>query len=255
MTSPELLVLVVAFFLTSALSVVTGSTSLITVPLLLQFGVEPRTAWATNMFALVWMSAGGVLPFLKSPALDRQSLRPLIALTLCGSILGALLVLLVPARAVPLIVAYAMIGVAVFSTLYRNAGVVKATVPPTRTAELTAYALTFLLGIYGGFFSGGYVTLLTAVYVALLGATFVEAVATTKLINIFSSLVATLIFMWQGLVDYRLGAILGAAMFAGAMVGGQVAVRLGDRWLRRIFLTAVWALALKALLYDVRESR
>lgn len=255
MTDTELLVLAAAFFLTSAISVVTGSTSLITVPLLLQFGVEPRTALATNMFALTWMSAGGTLPFLRSPALDRGRLPALIALTVCGSVLGALLVLLVPARAVPLVVAAAMIGVALFSTFYRDAGVSRPTEAPTRAAEYAAYALTFLLGIYGGFFSGGYVTLLTAVYVGLLGATFVEAVATTKLVNVFSSLVATLIFMWQGLVDYRLGILLGAAMFAGALVGGRVAVRMGDRWLRRIFMTAVWALALKALLYDVREKR
>jgi uncharacterized protein len=255
MTDMQLLALAAAFFLTSAVSVITGSTSLITVPLLLQFGIEPRTALATNMFALTWMSAGGALPFLRSSALDRRRLPTLIVLTLCGSVLGALLVLLVPARAVPLIVAAAMIGVAVFSTFYHDAGVARPVEPPTRTAEYAAYVLTFLLGVYGGFFSGGYVTLLTAVYVGLLGATFIEAVATTKLVNVFSSLIATAIFMWQGLVDYRLGLILGAAMFVGALVGGRVAMRLGDRWLRRIFMTAVWALALKALLYDVRERR
>lgn len=133
--------------------------------------------------------------------------------------MGALLVLLVSARAVPLIVAAAMIGVAVFSTFYRDAGLPRPADPPTPAAEYAAYALTFLLGIYGGFFSGGYVTPLTAVYVGLLGAKYVEAVTTTKLINVFSSLIATLIFMWQGLVDYRLGAILGAAMFAGALAG------------------------------------
>jgi hypothetical protein len=43
------------FFLTSAISVVTGSTSLITVPAMLQFHIEPRTALATNMFALTFM--------------------------------------------------------------------------------------------------------------------------------------------------------------------------------------------------------
>ncbi len=54
--------------------------------------------------------------------------------------------------------------------------------------------MTFILGIYGGFFSGGYVTLLTAAYVMLFRMTFVEAIATTKFINIFSSLIATIIF-------------------------------------------------------------
>ena len=106
-------------------------------------------------------------------------------------------------------------------------------------------------GIYGGFFSGGYVTVLTALYVVLFRMNFLEAIATTKLVNIFSSGIATVIFMWHGLVDYRLGVILGLTMFAGALIGARFAIRLGNEWLRRVCLTAVWLLGLKMLLYDV----
>ena len=111
-------------------------------------------------------------------------------------------------------------------------------------------ALTFLLGIYGGFFSGGYVTLLTAAYVALFRMTFVQAIATTKVANVFSSAIATAVFMRHGLVNYRLGIILGVTMFTGALFGARFAIRIGNLWLRRIFLAAVWALGLKALLFD-----
>ena len=93
------------------------------------------------------------------------------------------------------------------------------------------YAAAFALGVYGGFFSGGYVTLLTAADVALFGMTFVEAIGVTKLTNVFSSLVATLVFMWRGLIDYRLGLLLGAAMFVGALAGGRPATRLSNLWL------------------------
>src|ERR1700685_4175514 len=92
------------FFLTSAISVVTGSTSLITVPAMLQFHIEPRVALATNMFALTLMSAGGTLPFLRSSAVNRSRLPLLVGLTLLGSIIGAFLLLRVPTRAVPMIV-------------------------------------------------------------------------------------------------------------------------------------------------------
>jgi uncharacterized membrane protein YfcA len=80
--------------------------------------------------------------------------------------------------------------------------------------------------------------------------TFIQAISTTKMVNVFSSLVAVLVFMWQGLVDYRLGVLLGAAMFAGAFIGGYVTLRLSNVWLRRVFLTAVIILALKLMLYD-----
>lgn len=215
-----------------------------------QFGIEPRVALATNMFALTFMSVGGTLPFLGTGTIKRRRLLLLITLTLAGSVLGALLVLVVPLKAVPLIISVSMIAIAVFSLANRNAGVVPAEGEASGAAEFAGYATTFLLGIYGGFFSGGYVTLLTAAYVALFRMTFAEAVSVTKLINIFSSLVATLIFMWRGLVDYRLGIILSVAAFAGAIIGARLALKLDNVWLRRIFLASVVVLALKTLLYD-----
>ncbi|MGA3008991.1 MAG: sulfite exporter TauE/SafE family protein [Terracidiphilus sp.] len=255
MAGTQVFWLMVIFFLTSAISVVTGSTSLITVPAMLQFHIEPRTALATNMFALTFMSVGGTLPFLRSPDVDRRRLPLLIALTLLGSVLGAFLLLRVPTRSVPMIVSVAVIAVAAFSVFYRKSGMQESAITPSTGAEIAGFTLTFLLGIYGGFFSGGYVTILTAVYVAVFRFTFVEAIATTKLMNIFSSAVATGVFMWHGLVNYRLGLILGATMFVGALVGARFAIRIGNLWLRRIFLTAVWALGLKALVFDVWRTQ
>ena len=33
-------------------------------------------------------------------------------------------------------------------------------------------------------------------------------------------------FMWHGLVDYRLGLILGVTMFVGALVGARLAIKV-----------------------------
>jgi len=107
--------------------------------------------------------------------------------------------------------------------------------------------LTFLLAIYGGLYSGGYVTVLTAVLVAFGGLSFTNSIAATKAINVFSSGIATLLFMWQGLVDYTLGIILAVTMFVGAFAGAHYATRLNEMWLRRIFLATVFILAIKTL--------
>lgn len=250
MTILQLFLLISIFFLTSIISVVTGSTSLITVPAMFQVGIEPRTALATNMLALTFMSVGGTLPFIGKSAIDHRRLPLLIVLTLAGSILGALLVLSVPSKAMPPLISILMIAVVGFSFANRDAGAVKALGKPSRIMEIVGYAATFVLGIYGGFFSGGYVTLLTAAYVTLFRMTFVEAIANTKLINIFSSLVATLIFIVRGIVDYKLGIILSITMFIGGTIGSHFALKLSNIWLRRIFLSTVVALALKTLLFN-----
>jgi uncharacterized protein len=244
--TPKLLLLIAVFFLTSAISVVTGSTSLITVPVMIQFGIEPHVAVATNMMALVFMSIGGSLPFVRKGVLHRRRLPVSIAITILGSALGALLLLEVPMRALQLVIALAMVVVAVFSMVKRNGAASE--VPVSRRRELVGYGVTFLLATYGGFFSGGYVTLLTAAFVVLFGMTLLQSVATTKLINVFSSTVATAVFMSRGVVDYKLGSILGITMFVGAMVGGHTAMKLSHVWLRRIFVAAVLVLAFKMIL-------
>ena len=90
--------------------------------------------------------------------------------------------------------------------------------------------------------------MLTAAFVLLFGMTFLQAVATTKVINVFSSGVATLVFIWRGVVDLNLGIILGAFMFLGALLGGRISLLLSTVWLRRIFIAAVLGLAAKLLL-------
>jgi hypothetical protein len=115
-------------------------------------------------------------------------------------------------------------------------------------ALAAGYAATFLLAIYGGFFSGGYVTLLTVAFTVFLGMTFLQAIATTKVINVFSSAVATLVFVYRGVVDLKLGIGLGIVMFLGALLGSRLTLLLSTIWLRRIFIAAVVCLAIKMLI-------
>lgn len=112
---------------------------------------------------------------------------------------------------------------------------------------MIGYTLTFALAVYGGFFSGGYVTLLTAVFTIWFHMTLVESIAATKLMNVFSSLVATGVFAWRGLVDFKLGLLLGVSAFAGGLLGAKIALKLNALWLRRIFVLAVLALAVSML--------
>lgn len=244
MPLPKLLALVVAFFLTSVISVVTGSTSLITVPVMIQCGIEPHAAVATNMFALIFLSAGGLAPLWRSQNLPSSRLPLMTTLTVLGSVGGAMMLNSVPVVSLRLIIAVLTIAVALFSLARRDLGSSAASQSaPSGSKEVIGYMLTFALAVYGGFFSGGYITLLTAVFTIWFHMTFVESIAATKLMNVFSSLVATGVFAWRGLVDFKLGLLLGVSAFVGGTLGAKIALKLNALWLRRIFVLAVLALA------------
>lgn len=246
MSTTALVLLILLFFLTSAVGVVTGSNSLVTVPVMFQFGIEPRVAVATNMFGLTFMAIGATIPFLGKGVIDRPKMPKLLILTLIGSVIGAALVGLITGGGIKIIVSVSMLVVTVFTLWKRDAGVAK-TETISSNAVLLGYVLTFLLGIYGGLYSGGYVTILTASFVAFFGMTFTEAVANTKLINVFSSSAASAIFAYQGLIDYKIGIILAVTMFSGAYLGAHFVTKLNDAWLKRIFIATVLILAVKTI--------
>ena len=245
-----LILLIILFFVTSIIGVVTGSNSLITVPVMFQFGIDEKVAVATNMFGLTFMSIGGTIPFVRQRKIDYRKVSPLIILTIVSSALGAMLVGWIANESLKLVVSLAMIAVALFTLFKRDTAPTDKDI--SQGAFVLTYILTFLLGIYGGLYSGGYVTILTAVCVAFFGMSFTVAVGSTKLINVFSSVVATAIFMWQGLVDYKLGIILGVTMFVGAYIGAHYAAKMNEVWLKRIFLGTVFLLAIKTL-YDLSD--
>ena len=114
MTAIDLVILIVVFFVATAIGVVTGSNSLVTVPLMFELGIDPKEAIATNMFGLTFMALGATVPFYKEGLIDAKKLGPLTILTVFGSIGGALLVGYVSSAWIPTIVSIAMIAVAFF---------------------------------------------------------------------------------------------------------------------------------------------
>ena len=115
MSLSNLIILAALFFLTSVVGVVTGSNSLVTVPVMFQFGIDEKIAVATNMFGLTFMAIGGTIPFVRQGSLDVRRLSPILAVTVIGSAIGAMLVGLITNEAVKVIVSIAMIVIVVFT--------------------------------------------------------------------------------------------------------------------------------------------
>ena len=247
MSLAKIFILIAVFFFTSLVSVVTGSTSLITVPVMIAVGIETHVAIATNMLALTFLSAGGSLPFLGKGIIHRGRLPWSLVLTVVGSALGAMLMLRIPSSAVQLTLAAAMIAAIALTLARRDFDSPKIVLHASASWGFAGYAVTFLLAVYGGSFSGGYVTMLTAAFVFFFGMTLRESVATTKIVNLFSSIVATLVFAWRGAINWRLGILLGVVMFVGALLGSHISMKVSSVWLRRIFIIAVLGMALKML--------
>jgi hypothetical protein len=247
MTVGQIAILSALMVGTGALGAITGGNSLINVPLMIMVGMSPRQAVATNMFAVIFMTVSATARFAHARMLRAELLLPLGAITVATSAYGARLAVKLPETVVKLVVGISMAVLVVFIALYRNS----APVTPTRARRWWVYVGTTLLGVYGGFFSGGYTTLMTVLCTVCFGLTMMESVAVTKPINLLSCLAASAVFFASGLIDLRIGLPLAAANLLGGWLGAHAALKGGDRFVRLLFLGTVAALALKLLVWDL----
>src|SRR5579862_1430816 len=177
MSAAQIALLSAIMVATGAVGAITGGNSLINVPLMIMVGMTPRQAIATNMFAVIFMTVSATARFARARMLNARLLLPLGLLTVVTSAFGALIAVKLPETVVKLVVGVSMAVLVLFIAVYRRS---EAPVVPTAARRTAGFIGTTLLGIYGGFFSGGYTTLMTVLCTVCFGLTMMESVAITK---------------------------------------------------------------------------
>src|SRR5512135_698510 len=153
------------------INTVVGSGTLITFPTLLALGFPPITANVSNNIGLVFGAFSGAWGYRRELAGTRTLLVRLVPASFTGGVIGAVLLLRLPARAfeaiVPALIALALVLVvaqprisAATAARRERAGTTHPGVGPL------AQAGTGLAGVYGGYFGAAQGVLL----VGLLGA-------------------------------------------------------------------------------------
>lgn len=235
-------------FIVSFFSVSTGGTSLITVPILISLGMPPQNAVATNMFGLIFLSLGGVFGF-RSQAINKAKLIPLSLLTIAGSAIGAYIVAIIDQYILKKAIGIAICLLAIFVISNSKLGFKSRKNQTSKNNIAIGTIAIFALGVYGGFFSGGYVTILSYILILLFGISFLEAAFTSKVLNVCSSISACAIFFHRGLIDVNVGVVLAIAMTIGAFFGAKTAIFKGNLWVRNAMIIATIALAVKLLMF------
>ena len=246
----SILIVCLIAFLVCIFSVSVGGTSLVTVPVLISLGMISKNAVATNMFALIFLSLSGAAGFRKEIRItDHKRFVLLSILTICGSLLGANFILSIEKDILKKLIAIMIFFIAGSFLLKKDLGILEKKEKISKLKFFGGALLVFTLGIYGGFFSGGYVTFLSYVLILIFGLNFLQAAFVTKIFNIFSSLVACAFFYYHDLIDLSVGIPLAFSMASGAFLGTKLALTKGNLWIRNLFIAVVIMLAINLLIF------
>ncbi len=240
----ELLVLGAAL-IAGALNAVAGGGTFIAFPVLLFVGVDPITANATSTIG-VWPGAlSSAYAYRKELDTHQRRLPLMLAISLAGSALGAIVLLSTPSSTFEFLIPWLLLTASVLFTLGPTiTGFFRTHLmaPPHGVALAGTLTLQFIIAFYGGYFGAGIGILMLAL-LALLGMTKIHEMNALK--TIFGAAingVAVLIFIVSDSVQWSYGAIMIIGSIVGGYFGAHYAQKLPAHWVRRFVLIIAWAM-------------
>ncbi len=250
MTFLQMVAVLFAGMAAGTINVVVGSGTLITFPTLLAFGVPPVTANVSNTIGLVPGVASGVVGYRRELRGQRARAIRLGSASVAGGIVGAVLLLSLPAGAFSAIVpALIVVGLVLVILQPRISAWVDARHEGARGefGPWWVWPAVFGTGMYGGYFGAAQGVIL----MGLLGIGIADTLQRLNgLKNVLAGLVngvAGLIFVFVADVDWTVVALIAAGSVVGGQIGATVGRRLSPTVLR-IVIVVVGLVALATFL-------
>jgi uncharacterized protein len=226
-----------------------GGVGLIQFPILIFLGLSFAAALATHKVASVFLGVGAMLRHMKSNQLERRSSLIILAAGLPGVILGASLILKAPEKMALMTLGLLTISLGIYSVFKPELGVDYAPKNWTGTGLARGIVGLFIVGFLNGSITSGSGLFLTIWLIRHFGMDYKRAVAYTLVLCGFA---------WNGTGAFVLG-LAGdiawdwlPALMIGSVIGGylgsHLAIRQGNRLVKRAFEVTTIVIGLKLLL-------
>jgi uncharacterized membrane protein YfcA len=236
----EVALLALAGFVSSAINMVAGGGSFLTLPLLIFLGMPPGEANATNRVGVLAQNIAGVVGYHRDGVLDWGFARATFLPCVVGALAGAWASLYVGDREFRRVLSIVMVLMTLVAFI--DPARFRVAEPKARGALVV---LGFLAaGFYGGFIQAGVGFLLLAL-TSLLGLDLVRGNAVKVFLALVQVVVSLGLFAWAGRVQWGAGLALAAGSIAGSMVGVHLTVLKGHAWVQRVVTVTVVLFAVK----------
>ena len=259
MKSWQVLIMFSAAYLGGVVNSLAGGGTLLTFPALIWIGLDPKVANITSTVALLPGALSSFLGYRQEARGVRHWFRLLIVPSLVGGLIGALLLLITPAKFFAFIVPFLILFATALFALQEpiNKRLRRASDVDKQTEEarqddgdslqkwlILAMALQFVVAIYGGYFGAGIGILMLAT-LGLVGLTDIHQMNGLKNALGFSiNSMAAVSFVISGNIHWSSALVMAVAAILGGYSGAHFARRMGRTFVRRAVIIIGLAMAI-----------
>jgi len=232
------------------INTVVGSGTLITFPTLVALGVPPVTANVSNTVGLFPGSFVGAWGYRRELVGQWHRALALSAASVTGAIVGAVLLLTLPASAFDAIVPVLII-LAILLVIFgkRLTALLKRTNhEPRGTVTPLLWVLTFGTGVYGGYFGAAQGVLLMGLFGLMLAEPIQRQNALKNVLAGVVNLVAAIVFVATTHIDWTAAGLIAVGSILGGLIGARVGRRLSPPALRAVIVVVGLIAVVKLLI-------
>jgi uncharacterized membrane protein YfcA len=235
----SLLIIFVAGIIGGSYGTLVGGTSIITIPVLIFLGLPSHTAIGTDRLGVTGLAITGWYKFHEKRLIDYRIALIMGIPALIGSFLGANLVLEIPVALLKKIIAVVTVVILILVITQPKLGVEKREHIIKKHAYGTSILISLGIGIYGGFYGAMAATFL--LYVLLFTATL-------KPSSFMMTTTAATVFASKGAINYPMAGAMFLGCAIGSYFGAHYSDRIGNVWIKRVFILIVLIMAIKLLI-------
>jgi len=237
MSLPNMLMMIAAAFVAGVINSIAGGGTLVTFPVLIWLGLDPKVANATSTVALWPGLFGGVFGYRRELENSSTILLRLGITSVIGGAIGAWLLIWTPsltfARLVPFLILFATILFMAQGSINRRLRLQPIVAEPKVTWWLGAIVFQFFSAMYGGYFGAGNGILMLAA-MGILGLHDINRANGIKnFLGICINSIAVVSFGLSHLVVWPVALVMAGAALIGGYFGAQMAVRIKQSYVRR----------------------
>ena len=235
--------------LTGFINTLSGSGSLISLPILMFIGLPPHLANGTNRVGILFQNLVGTANYHRQKVLDIPMGVKVAIPAILGSIAGAFVVLEMSERAVEIAVAVVLLLMLIPLWFKPKQWLEGKDMDGRKHNVILRWLIFFVVGMYGGFIQAGVGIFLLAALVLNVGYDLVKANALKVFINLIFTPFALLVFIIQGQVDWGIGITLAFGNAIGAYFASRWSVAWGPAFVRYVLVIVIIGSGIKLLFF------
>lgn len=226
---------------------IAGGGGIISLPAYLLAGLPPYTAAGSNKFSACCGTLMAALKYMHGgKVVYKEALISGVG-SLAGSVLGTLLALHIPEKALEYILLGALPLVALFLLLKKDFGQEPSKSKDDRLVKpaVLAFVIGLVIGCYDGMIGPGTGTFLILCFTGILGYDLLTSSGCAKVSNLASNFASMVVYLFNGRVLFAVAVPAAICSIIGNMLGARFALKGGSKNVRKVMFVVLALLFIK----------